>query len=176
MVSALIEGVVRLEENKLTTSEAIYGAQTWICVQEGAANRSSTMYSSGVTLWSVTDRCCLLKRDSWQLLTMLWMILPAVWRSVGCGRRTVSLRGGARTGAGATAAVESRTGSKKSFLLSRRKIVWSLCRWKHLTTCFFFVFLGGHHCLVIVLLNQLENIMCNKKGTKAFHRKRQKWL
>ena len=182
VVFALIEGVVLLEGNKLNTSEAIYGVQTWICVQEGAAKRSSTMYysmySSGVTLWSVTDQCCLLKRDSWQLLTMLWMILPAVWRSVGCGRRTVSLRGGARTGEGVAAAVESRMGSKKSFLLSRRKMVWSLFRWKHLNKHGGFFSLGflGHHCLVIVLLNQLENTMCNIKSTKAFYWERHKRL
>lgn len=52
------------------------------------------------------------------------MVLPGVWRSVGYGRRrTVSLRRGARTGAGVAAAVESRMGSKKSFLLSRRQRV-----------------------------------------------------
>lgn len=40
---------------------------------------------------------------------------------MGCGKRTVSLRRGARTGAGVAAAVELRMGSKKSFLLSRRQ-------------------------------------------------------
>lgn len=69
-----------------------------------------------------------------QLLTVLWMISPAVWRSVGCGRRTASLRRGARTGAGVAAAVELRMGSKKSFLLSRRQIVWSMFKWMHLPT------------------------------------------
>lgn len=51
------------------------------------------------------------------------MILPGASRSVGCGKRTVSLRRGARTGAGVAAAAESRMGSKKSFLLSRRQTV-----------------------------------------------------
>ena len=51
------------------------------------------------------------------------MILPGVWRSVGYGRRTVSLRRGARTGAGVAAVVEWRRprALRKSFLLMRRQ-------------------------------------------------------
>lgn len=47
--------------------------------------------------------------------------VPVFWRSVGCGRSTVSLRRGAKTGEGAAAGVELRTGLKKSFLLLRRQ-------------------------------------------------------
>lgn len=49
---------------------------------------------------------------------VLRMILPAVWRSVGCGKRTVSRRREPRTVAGVAAAEEWRTVSKRSFLLS----------------------------------------------------------
>lgn len=45
------------------------------------------------------------------------MILPAVWWSVGCGRRTASRTEGVKRVEGAVAAVEWRTESKRSFLL-----------------------------------------------------------
>lgn len=81
----------------------------------------------GITPWSlITDQSRVLKRMFWQLWILLWMVLPAVWRSVGCGERVVSLRRGARTGAGVVAAAEWRTGSKKSFLLSTRQTVRSI--------------------------------------------------
>lgn len=126
---------------------------------------SSKLKLNDTVLWHypLIISYCVLKPRFWQLLTALWMILPDVWRSVGCGKRTVSLRRGARTEAGVAAAVELRMGSKKSFLLSKRQTVWSIFTQTHLT-CGLSLLLSTP-LFGVSPLNQLESTTFNMRNS-----------